>query len=61
MDARFNGVGPFMNISACMATDIWTETEVLKEMEDQMKTDPFTECDGKGDISGTTPEAAICL
>lgn len=38
MDARFNGVGLFTNISACMATDIWTETEVLKEMEDRFKT-----------------------
>lgn len=38
MDARFNGVGLFMNISACMATDTWTETEVLKEMEDRFKT-----------------------
>lgn len=38
MDARFNSVGLFMNISACMATDIWTETEVMKEMENRFRT-----------------------
>ena len=40
IDARFSGVGLFRSISACRATDIWTETEVMKEMENRFKTMP---------------------
>lgn len=40
MDVRFSGVGLFRNNSACRATDLWTKTEVMKEMDNRFKTMP---------------------
>lgn len=41
LDARFSGVGLFRNTSACRATAIWIATEIMKEMNNRLKTMPI--------------------